>query len=140
MPAKYKQKAIERLQLYGIKPSMQRIAIMKYMMTNLTHPSADEVFAALQTTTNILSRTTVFNTLKLFAKEGAIIEIDIAEKTIRYDGIITPHAHFKCKRCNKVFDIQIDFNPIIPKCQSEDFWIDEQQFYFKGYCKKCLNP
>lgn len=32
---------------FGVKPSLQRLAIMEYLMTHRTHPTADEIFNAL---------------------------------------------------------------------------------------------
>ena len=37
---------VERLQGHNIKPSVQRIAIMKYLMEHRTHPTVDEIYTA----------------------------------------------------------------------------------------------
>lgn len=41
---------VERLQGHNIKPSVQRIAIMKYLMEHRTHPTVDEIYTALSPT------------------------------------------------------------------------------------------
>mgnify|MGYP003302804091 CR=1 FL=1 len=56
---------------HGIKPSMQRIAIMDYLLTHKDHPSIDAIFMALSKKMPTLSKTTVYNTLKLFVENGA---------------------------------------------------------------------
>ena len=66
-------KPYNRLLEYNIKPSMQRIAIMEYLMEHRTHPSADEIYTALSPSMPTLSKTTVYNTLKLFAEQGAAL-------------------------------------------------------------------
>ena len=38
---------LRHLQEHGIKLSVQRIAIMGYLMKHLTHPTADEIYTAL---------------------------------------------------------------------------------------------
>jgi Fe2+ or Zn2+ uptake regulation protein len=129
--------AVERLQQCGIKPSLQRIAIMDYMMKHHTHPNIDELFNALYPVIPTLSKTTVYNALKLFAQQGAIMEINIDEKNVRYDGDTVQHAHFKCRHCGAVYDlplkpVQTDFAK-----RRNGFVIDEQQIYYKGYCKEC---
>jgi Fur family peroxide stress response transcriptional regulator len=43
-----------------------------------------------------LSKTTVYNSLKLFLKRGIVQELTIEEKEVRYDADTRPHAHFKC--------------------------------------------
>lgn len=62
---------------FGVKPSLQRLAIMEYLMTHRTHPTADEIFNALSPSMPTLSKTTVYNTLKLFAEQGAVLSLDI---------------------------------------------------------------
>ena len=61
-------KTYKYLQGYGIKPSIQRIAIMDYLLTHKTHPSIEEIYLALCDEIPTLSKTTVYNTLKLFAE------------------------------------------------------------------------
>ena len=41
------KEALDTLQNYGIHPSVQRIAIMDYLLKNHTHPTVDEVYVAL---------------------------------------------------------------------------------------------
>lgn len=62
---------VERLQGHNIKPSVQRIAIMKYLMEHRTHPTVDEIYTALSPTIPTLSKTTVYNTLKILSEQGA---------------------------------------------------------------------
>lgn len=131
----------QRLLQYGIKPSLQRIAVMQYLMENKTHPTVDMIYAALSLEIPTLSRTTVYNTLKLLSDQGAIMALNIDEKNVRYDGIITAHAHFRCKKCARIYDL--------PKCFAQvskqkhlmlhkDFHITESQVYYKGYCENCI--
>ena len=120
---------------YGIRPSVQRIAIMRYLLKNLTHPTADEVFESLRKQIPTLSKTTVYNTLKLFVENGAAIYVGIDEKNARFDGVINPHAHFRCKDCGCIIDLPMNSDYFLPK----DFngIVDETYFYLKGLCEKC---
>ncbi|MDR2813870.1 MAG: transcriptional repressor [Prevotellaceae bacterium] len=129
--------AIERLAQFGVKPSLQRIAIMGYVMDNLVHPTADTVFSGLSASIPTLSKTTVYNTLKLLARQGAILELSIDDKNVRYDANIFRHAHFRCKRCGGVHDVPVgDFEALTLK-YAGDLTITESQLYYKGYCGKC---
>lgn len=122
---------------YGIRPSVQRIAIMRYLLNNRTHPTADDVFEALKAQIPTLSKTTVYNTLKLFVDNGAALYIGIDEKNARFDGTVEPHAHFRCKNCGQITDLQINISDVLPKnFQGE---IEESHLYLKGICKKCSN-
>lgn len=69
---------VERLQGHNIKPSVQRIAIMKYLMEHRTHPTVDEIYTALSPTIPTLSKTTVYNTLKTMMPTPLHIHISCA--------------------------------------------------------------
>ena len=123
------------LSSYGIRPSVQRIAIMQYLLNYLTHPTADEVFESIRKQIPTLSKTTVYNTLKLFVENGAAIYLGIDEKNARFDGIVNPHAHFRCKKCGLIIDLPINPDFFLPK--DFDGEIDESFFYLKGFCGQC---
>jgi Fe2+ or Zn2+ uptake regulation protein len=120
---------------FGIRPSFQRIAIMHYLNHNRTHPTADEIFEVLRKQIPTLSKTTVYNTLKLFVEHGAATYIGIDEKNARFDGCTEPHAHFRCKNCGQIIDLKMDIEKFLP----EDFHgkIENMHFYLKGTCENC---
>ena len=130
----------ERLVNYGIKPSVQRLAIMEYIITHRTHPSIEEVHKALSTAIPTLSKTTVYNTLKLFAEHGAVSVLTIDEHNVNFDGDTSAHAHFFCKRCGHIYDIEDCPDTIreIGITKKEGHSVLETHYYYKGICKKCL--
>ena len=130
--------AQKHLILHNIKPSVQRVFIMNYLLENKIHPTADMIFNELYVKMPTLSRTTVYNTLKLLVEEKAVQMITIDEKNVRYDADTSRHAHFKCKGCGGVFDIITSEVDAITVKESEEFIIDDVQIYCHGYCKKCM--
>lgn len=122
---------------HGINPSVQRMAIMDYLLEHHTHPTVDEVYVALAETMPTLSRTTVNNTLRLFAERGAAQMLTIDEKKVCFDGCIVPHAHFMCRVCGKVYDIGLPDGWTEPPLAEGGFLIDESHIYYKGICKEC---
>ena len=130
---------IDKLVKHNIKPSLQRIAILQYLDLHRTHPSVDEIFNVLSKDMPTLSRTTVYNVLKLLYSKGLIQMITINEKQVLFDSNIENHAHFICKSCNKVIDLDL------PKTikETQNFMIDnnlieETHIYYKGICSECL--
>ena len=120
----------------GIRPSVQRVAIINYLATHHTHPTVEEVFLALKKKLPTVSRTTVYNTLRMLSEHGAASMITIDDHRVCYDGVTEPHAHFFCKRCEKVFDFEA-----MPRYTGEigkGFRIDDTQLYYKGICPDCL--
>ncbi|GHS88875.1 transcriptional repressor [Bacteroidia bacterium] len=128
---------IHKLHQHGITPSVQRIAIFEYLQEHFTHPTADTIYLALQKSIPTLSKTTVYNTLRLLAQQGAIQEISIDEKELHFDGDTTPHAHFQCLHCNAIFDLPIDIPLLATMIQDDRFTIIGTQIYCKGYCSCC---
>ncbi len=134
-----KAEVYSRLMEYGIKPSVQRLAILEYLMTHHTHPTIEDVYLGLCEELPTLSKTTVYNTLRMFSEHGVATMITIDEHRVCYDGIVEPHAHFFCKRCEKVYDLHDQPHPTLPQKQMElnGHQVDEVQLYYKGVCKEC---
>lgn len=131
--------AYAHLLSHNIKPSVQRLAIMEYLLTHRTHPCADEIYSKLSKTIPTLSKTTVYNTLKLFSEQGAALMLTIDEKNICFDGDVSLHSHFLCKSCNKIFDLPlISPEREVMKTDIDGFLITQIHYYYKGYCNKCL--
>lgn len=69
MVAKDKE-AYKRLEDCGLRPSVQRLLIMDYLLSHHTHPTVEEVYRDLCKKCPTLSKTTVYNTLRLFSEKG----------------------------------------------------------------------
>ena len=131
--------ARDYLEKCGIKPSLQRIAIVEYLMENRIHPTADDIYHALCIQVPTLSKTTVYNTMRLFAEQGAVLPLVIDDKNVRFDIDTSCHAHFQCCACNRVFDIPVEKIGLLNTKQIGDLYVTETHLYYKGYCKACRN-
>jgi Fur family ferric uptake transcriptional regulator/Fur family peroxide stress response transcriptional regulator len=139
MGFKYSEEAVERLKSKSIKPSMQRVAIMDYLIMNRTHPSVDDVYRGLASTIPTLSKTTVYNTLKLFSEKGAALMLTIDESRVNFDGDTSPHTHFLCNGCGKIYDLQMSASiKEVVGMSIAGHQISEIHYYYKGVCKACL--
>lgn len=127
----------QHLLRHDIKPSMQRVAIMQYLMEHRTHPTIDQIFSDLHPDMPTLSKTTVYNTLKLLHEKKAVLALTIDEKNVRYDGYTSRHAHFKCKKCGVILDISMKEKELSELENASGFTIEETQVYFLGTCEPC---
>ncbi len=109
---------------------------MEYLATHRTHPTADEIHTALHATMPTLSKTTVYNTLRLLADHRAILSLDIDERNTRFDGDVSPHAHFRCRRCGCIRDLPAPEGHAAAGTET-GIEIDEVQWYYKGLCENC---
>jgi Fur family transcriptional regulator, peroxide stress response regulator len=125
------------LRQFSIKPSVQRSAVMDFLLKNRIHPTIDEIYLALSPDMPTLSKTTVYNTLDLFVERGAVRALAIDERNARYDVDVSAHGHFMCKNCGKVHDIfNLNSNMfMIP--ETDDFKIHSVEISYFGVCNTC---
>jgi len=126
----------EILRDHGVKPSYQRMRIYEYLIQRKNHPNVDRIYQDLLPEIPTLSRTTVYNTLKLFQERNLLQLLVIEENENRYDADITTHGHFKCERCGAIFDVPVDMDRLCTQ-GLEGFLINENHIYFKGLCPGC---
>lgn len=130
----------DRLLAHNVKPSMQRIAIMTYLMEHRTHPSVDDVYTALSPSMPTLSKTTVYNTLRLLSEQGAAQMLTIDERNVNFDADTSLHAHFLCRKCQHIYDMDAPLSATKQenKLAAEGHQVEEMHYYYKGICKNCL--
>ncbi len=132
--------AKQKLESRGIRPSVQRLRILEYLLDHNTHPSVEEVYGALAGEIPTLSRTTVYNTLRMLSEAGLAQMITIDERHVCYDGHLHDHCHFYCGQCGRIFDIEWPV-PSLATPRAEEIpgvgRIDQVQFYYKGLCAEC---
>jgi Fur family transcriptional regulator, peroxide stress response regulator len=122
----------------GVKVTPQRVAIIDFLEKNKIHPTADEIYENVSKTFPSISLATIYNTLEKLEEIGAITKIKISdENKVNYEAILEPHHHFYCRKCKKIFDIDIKCSFSILK-EVEGNKIEEIHGYFKGICKNCL--
>jgi Fe2+ or Zn2+ uptake regulation protein len=121
---------------HGLNPTFQRVKIFKYLTGSENHPTVDEIYSDLFNEVPTLSKTTVYNTLKLLADKGLVVVMTLDEKETRYDAKIQQHGHFQCVRCKSIFDIDIDFAALQPGVP-DSFEVFEHHYYLKGICVQC---
>lgn len=129
---------VEYLTSHGIKPSVQRIAVMDYLLENHTHPTVEEIYNDLHEKMPTLSKTTVYNTLKLLTEHEAISQLTIDEHRSCYDADTSKHAHFLCNQCGKVYDIRL-LNDRLESIADipANFTACCSALYFIGCCSEC---
>lgn len=119
----------------GLRPSVQRLSILSFILNSGTHPSAEEIFRELSPSMPTLSRTTIYNTLHILEEKNLIRQVNIEPDMVRYDfALYAPHAHFKCLRCGRITDLTGGFNPApLPS----GYMIDSVDLFYKGLCPEC---
>ncbi len=128
----------EELRLRNIHLSHQRLKVLNYLTLNHCHPTVDQIFTDLLQEIPTLSKTTVYNTLRILVEAGFVRVITIEDNETRYDIEIENHGHFKCESCGTIYNFEIDINSLASK-DLTDFKTNDKNVYFKGICPRCLS-
>jgi Fur family peroxide stress response transcriptional regulator len=130
--------AIKRsLQGSGLRCTPQRHAVMAFLMEHPGHPTAAEIFEAVNRVDPRSSRATTYNNLRDLVKAGLVREVAVEGRAGRFDLEGMRHHHFVCDRCGNVEDIEW-YN--VPKPASRSLGkrvVRECQLIFRGLCAKC---
>ncbi len=80
---------------HKIKPTRQRVAIATHMFEKEQHLSADTILERVNNDagTTSVSKATVYNTLKLFVKQGILKEVALDPQRILFDTNVSDHHH-----------------------------------------------
>lgn len=133
------QKVRDYLAEKDIKPSLQRMAVMKYLKEHPCHPSANDIYEALHPDMPTLSLTTVYNTLKLFVEKGAALCIQTGERMCHFDGDMAPHMHLYCTECGRIIDMSVEDTVFSSgEAAAVNFEILDTQILIKGHCAECV--
>lgn len=101
----------EIFQNAGVRATQARTAIMEYLIESGTHPSTEELSAALAEKGLKIPVATLYQSLEKLTSAGLLIRFTGPEGQARYDANLTHHHHMICTVCHRVADIRIA-NPL----------------------------
>ena len=130
------QQISNKLTRYEIRPSLARTQIYKYLIEKRNHPSVETIYLALQNQLSTISKTTVYNTLKLFVDKRIVNTLGIEDNELRFDADVSSHGHFKCVKCNGIFDFELELDSI-QTSGLKGFELQDYHLYIKGTCRLC---
>jgi len=90
----------------GLRCTPQRYAVMAFLMEQSRHPTAAEIFEAVNRVDPRSSRATTYNNLRDLVQAGLVREVAVEGRAARYDAKGVRHHHFICDRCGDVEDMQ----------------------------------
>lgn len=132
------QMARKKLQDASIRPSAIRVSLLTYLLSHPIHPTADQIYLALQPEMHTLSKTSIYNTLSLLKEAGLVRQVVTDGKEARYDAGTDDHGHFVCLKCQRIYDFPLQAEEFSSP-GSLEFDIHEKYIIFTGICKSCRN-
>lgn len=133
------QVAIETLKKSGVRITPQRHAVLEYLLTSMSHPTADEIYKALEHKFPNMSVATVYNNLRILREIGLVRELTYGDDSSRFDSNMKEHYHIICEECGKIVDFHY---PTLDEIEAlaekvSGFEISHHRMELYGKCKEC---
>lgn len=131
--------ALDKLKNNGVRMTPQRHAILSYLLHSLNHPTADDIYKALESKFPNMSVATVYNNLKVFMETGLVRELSYGDDSSRFDADMSDHYHATCVSCGKIVDFEISpfKDAELAACQQTNFNVHGHRFEVYGTCPEC---
>src|ERR1700712_1112460 len=133
--------AIKRsLEGSGLRCTPQRYAVIAFLMKHTMHPTAAEIFEAVNRVDPRSSRATTYNNLRDLVQAGLVREVAVEGRAARFDAKGLRHHHFICDRCGNVEDLDWYDVPTPPSASLGPRILRECELIFRGLCTQCAPP
>ena len=122
------------------KFSRKRQAILDAIRSTKCHPSAEWVYQSLKPAYPDLSLGTVYRNIARFKEQGQVAHIATVRGQERLDGNTAPHAHFICRTCGAVLDVdEMEWNAQLDQRVERALGarVDSHDLIFHGVCPEC---
>ena len=119
-----------------VRCTPQRYAILDHLMRSHKHPTAEEIYKAINRTDPRASLATVYKSLHAMAEAGLIREVNVEGHAVRFESKMDRHHHFVCERCGRVEDIEW-FEVPMQKGRLGRRTIHNYEIVMRGLCSTC---
>lgn len=137
---------LDRLRRAGLKITPQRLAIVRALADDVSHPTAQELFDRLAPALPTMSFATVYNTLGALVAAGLCAPKSFGPGPVRFDPNTDPHHHAICDRCGAVCDVtptrDVEENAVGGEGESLSFReigfdVRAVERIYRGVCSAC---
>ena len=131
---------LSRVKEKNFRLTPQRLAVLKILSRDGTHPSVAQVYERVRADFPTTSLATVYKTIILLKELNEVLELGFPDGSNRYDGYKPfPHPHIVCLRCKKIVDPELaglsDLNQDMGR--KTGFQILHHRLDFFGLCPEC---
>lgn len=133
------KEALDTLKVSGVRITPQRHAILEYLINSMAHPTADEIYKALEGKFPNMSVATVYNNLRVFKDVGLVKELTYGDSSSRFDFTTHDHYHAICESCGKIVDFQYPGLDEVEQFASHvtGFKVSHHRLEVYGLCPDC---
>lgn len=136
---KHEEDALQLLERAGVKPTANRILVMKALIAAESPISLIEIEDKIET----LERSSILRVLNVLLESHIIHIMEDGRGISKYEvchshsacSLDDMHPHFYCEKCRKVYCFEDISLPHIPV--PEGFSVNSVNFMLKGVCPEC---
>jgi Fe2+ or Zn2+ uptake regulation protein len=123
----------------GHRVTSQRLVLYRVLEELGRHAEAEEIARVSSERLPGLSLPTVYATLELFEGLGLVRRVDAGGPAALFDPRVDPHAHFACRRCGAVSDLDaaIDASAAEHAAREDGAEPDQVELVLRGLCAAC---
>ena len=138
---RYLEDVVRRLKETGLKVTPQRLAVIRCLEGNSSHPSAEQIHRAVTRSFPAISLATVYNTLETLEKIEAVRSVYLTGGRRHYDPEMRPHHHAVCRRCQRIEDVFPETgDPVpVPATVRGRFAEVTPMVLYRGTCADCAS-
>jgi Fur family peroxide stress response transcriptional regulator len=121
----------------GLRTTPQRYAVIAFLMEKAGHPTAAEIFDAVNRVDPRSSRATIYNILRDLVQAGLVREVAMEGRAARFEAKGLQHHHFICDCCGSVEDV--DWYDV-PRPAADSLGkrvLRECELILRGLCARC---
>src|SRR5206468_12813361 len=100
----------QALEKAGRRYTQQRAAVFACLRAVHSHPTAEQVFAAVRQTMPHISLATVYKALEALVASGVAARLVSDDGIARYDGRSDAHYHLRCLETGQVRDLPLPYD------------------------------
>ena len=127
----------QSLEASGLRCTPQRYSVMAYLMEHNRHPTALEIFEAVNRVDPRCSRATAYNALRDLVQAGLVREVAVDGRAARFEAKSMPHHHFICDNCGNLEDMEWFDVPRPPARLLDKRVLRDCEMILRGLCAKC---
>jgi Fur family peroxide stress response transcriptional regulator len=136
------QAVLAELKRAGLKLTPQRIAIVRELAGDRSHPTAQELFERLRPGHPAMSFATVYNTLDALVRLRLLSALRLGgDQAMRFDANTAAHHHAVCDACGAVVDIpalSTTSDPLRRRVEEvSGFTVRAEERIYRGLCGRC---
>lgn len=131
-------RAVAKYRSAGQKITPQRLAVMRVLEGNRTHPTAAAVVDRVREALPFVSPATIYRVLDELVEMGELVVLDLGNGRMRFDANTGAHAHLVCGGCGAVEDVEWTLPPdALPDAMRRGYTVTGARVLFTGRCPRC---